>query len=349
MKRLVYLIALALTIASCRKVMTEKGLPELATKQAIDSLGGRDAWVELIARQKRDSLDKVDSIAALTGKKDNESLLNKTNMFVAYVEVNNRSLRNVTCFVAPDGTPLVDLAIIFAPNININGATGKPNITYNSQVTALINAGYIRYVKSKGIKVGMDILGNHDRSGWQAFGTLAEATEFARHVASEVRRLDIDALSFDDEYSEYEKTYTESFVMVVSEIKRLLPDKLIMCDIYGGASSSKWNGKIMGDVADVAIPITYPGSFNPGYLNFPAKNQLFSEKTGGIQYSDTQFKSFLDKGYKGVMHFDFKTFQFPTYEAYYRSRMLLLKNKEMIVIPGCVDSREMDGINDKIN
>ncbi|WP_131539641.1 glycoside hydrolase family 18 protein [Pedobacter nototheniae] len=347
MKKLFYLIVLALIITSCRKVITEKPFPELGLQKQTDAILSRNAWLEQIAKQKKDSIDQVNALSKITGIVDQNSLLTKKNMFAAWVEVNDASFKNVTCYVAPDGTPFVDLAMIFAPNINIDPATGKTHITYNDKVTALLNAGYVKYIHSKGIKVGMDLLGNHDAASFTGFMTHDEATDFARHVASEMRRLDMDAISFDDEYSANSNYSTASFVMVVSEIKRLLPEKLVICDLYAGAYQSTWNNLLMGDVADVGTPATYSSVFPDGTLNFPVNRLFFSEKWSS-QQSEANVQSLLDKGYKGIMNFDFGPARYADCENYCRSRMKILKKKDLIVIPGCVDNRELQGINNTL-
>ncbi len=330
----------------CRKAITEQQFPDL--KSTLETQ--QDAWsiekLEQIAARKRDSLRIVDSLYGSKGQVDPNALDKKKNILIAYVEVNNRAFKNVTCFVDEEGKPIIDLAWVFAPNINIDPNTKKVKVTYNKQVQGLISKGYIRYVQSKGIKVGMTLLGNHDNAGFRNFRDLGEAKEFAQHVAAEMRRLGLDAIDFDDEYSATPSwANNESFVMVVSEIKRLLPDKFVHCYIFGGASSSSYQGKRMGDVADAGASAFYPQTPSPGSAGFPVEKLIASTKpfsNGG--YPEATLRSLMQQGYKGIMMFDFKANPdnyFDILKPYAKG----VKEKNLVEIPGCVNRTENDDVN----
>lgn len=347
MKNIYLLMFLALMLASsCRKAITEQEFPEIKNKKETQF----DVWtaerVEQIAKQKSDSIRRADSLAGRQPGSDPNSLANKKNILIAYVEVNNRAFKNLTCFLNDEGKPIIDLAWVFAPNINIDPNTKKVRITYNKQVQAVINNGYIRYVQGKGIKVGMTLLGNHDAAGFRNFRTLAEATEFAQHVAAEVRRLGLDAIDFDDEYSESPSyANNESFVMVVSEIKRLLPDKFVHCYIYGGATSSLYSGKRMGDVADAGASAFYPQTPSPGSAGFPIERLIPSTKPfSGGGYPEATLRSLMAQGYKGIMIFDFNMFP-NDYLNILKGYAKGVKEQNVVEIPGCVDRRESDDVN----
>ncbi|TKC61372.1 hypothetical protein FBD94_12610 [Pedobacter hiemivivus] len=335
---------LMIMVSSCRKIKTEQAFPEI--KDQLETQ--QDVWtaerIEQIAKQKKDSIDraKIDK----PNEVDPNSLMNKKNILIAYVEVNNRAFKNVTCFLNDEGKPVIDLAWVFAPNININSGTKKAYITYNKQVQGLINKGYIRYVQSKGIKVGMTLLGNHDNAGFRNFKNLEEATDFAQHVAIEVRRLGLDAIDFDDEYSENPSwANNESFVMVVSEIKRLLPDKFVHCYIFGGASASSYKGKRMGDVADAGASAFYPQTPSPGSAGFPIERLFPSTKPfSGGGYPEATLRSLMVQGYKGIMMFDFNMFP-NNYLDILKGYVKGVKEQNVIEIPGCVDRRESDDVN----
>lgn len=343
----IYIVACALLIvvSACRKVKTEQGFPEIKNKPETQQDGWTAEKIEQIAKQKRDSIRIADSLAGSTGGGGND-LAKKKNLLIAYVEVNNRAFKNVTCFLNDEGKPVIDLAWVFAPNINIDPSTKKVKVTYNRQVQGLINKGYIRYVQSKGIKVGMTLLGNWDAAGFRNFRNIEEATEFAQHVAIEVRRLGLDAIDFDDEYSESPAyANNESFVMVVSEVKRLLPDKFVHCYIYGGASSSSYLGKRMGDVADAGSSAYYPETPSPGAAGFPIEKLIPSTKPfSGGGYDEATLRSKMQQGYKGIMMFDFNMFP-NDYLDRLKSYVKGVKEQNVVEIPGCVDRRENDDVN----
>jgi len=348
MKKNIFLFALpALLLVACSKVKVAKDLPDLTTAEYRDSVRAAIAWIEQVAKEKADSIRKVDSLRNATGGgPDPDDLRFKKNLLIGYVEVNNRAFKNVTCFLDEEDKPVIDLALMFAPNININPATGKAHITYNRQVTATINNGYLRYVQSKGIKVGMTILGNHDNAGFTNFRNLAEATEFAQHVAMEVRRLGIDAIDFDDEYSDIPSwANSESFTMVVAEVKRLLPDKFVMCYLYGGAFGSSWNGTRIGDHADVGSSAYYPQIPGVGSAGFPVNKLIASASYtyGGFGNAEQTMTSLKADGYRGVMIFDVRGVAgFPNFFAPYVKGM---KGKTLTVVPGCLNAAEDDDVN----
>ncbi len=348
MKKNIFLFPLlALLMVACSKVRVAKDLPELTTPEYRDSVRSAIVWIEQVAKEKADSIRKVDSLRNATGGgPDPDDLRFKKDLLIGYVEVNNRAFKNVTCFLDEEGKPVIDLALMFAPNININPATGKAHITYNDQVKGTINNGYLRYVQSKGIKVGMTILGNHDNAGFRNFRNLAEATEFAQHVAMEVRRLGLDAIDFDDEYSANPLwANNESFTMVVSEIKRLLPDKFVMCYIFGGASASSWNGTRIGDYADVGCSAFYPQIPGAGSAGFPVNKLIASASYtyGGFGNPEQDMKSLKTNGYRGVMIFDVRGLVgFTNFFAPYVKGM---KDKTLTVVPGCLNATENDDVN----
>ena len=122
---------------SCTKVQHSGQWPQLLGPGQVDSAYWTAAKVEQIARQKADSMNIVDSLARANGSVDTNSLVNKKNIMVAYVEVNNFTIENAGCYVDENGRNVFDLCYIFAPNINLDNTTGKPTLQYNSQVAAM--------------------------------------------------------------------------------------------------------------------------------------------------------------------------------------------------------------------
>ncbi len=351
MKKIYFLLLSSLVlVAACKKVKTEQKYPAIKNDKDTELQGWTVARIEQIAKQKADSIRIADSLAKVTGKVDQNSLLNKKNLLIAYVEVNNRAFKNVTCYLGEDNKPVIDLAWIFAPNINIDPATGKAKITYNRQVQALIDNNWHKYVQSKGVKIGMTILGNHDDAGFRNFRNLEEATAFAQHVAIEVRRLGLDAIDFDDEYSNSPSwANNQSFAMVVSEVKRLLPDKLVHCYIYGGAGSTIYNGKRMGDYADAGSSAYYPQIPNAGDAGFPigkliASAKPFTPSFSGFGNAETTCADLMKQGYRGVMLFDFNSFSTNTADVL-RPYVKGLKKQDVHEISGCPIRTESDDVN----
>lgn len=347
MKKIYFLLCCSVIfIAACKKVKTEQKYPDIRNDKDTEQQGWTVTRIEQIAKQKADSIRIVDSLAKVTGKTDPNSLLTKKNLLIAYVEVNNRAFKNVTCYLGEDNKPVIDLAWIFAPNINLDPATGKAKVTYNRQVQALIDNKWHKYVQTKGVKIGMTILGNHDDAGFMNFRNLDEATAFAQIVAIEVRRLGLDAIDFDDEYSNSPSwANNQSFAMVVSEVKRLLPDKFVHCYIFGGASSTVYNGKRMGDYADAGSSAFYPQTPSVGSAGFPIGKLIASTKPfSGGGYGETTMRDLMTQGYRGIMMFDFNSFSTTSVDVL-RPYVKALKNQDVHEITGCPIRTESDDVN----
>lgn len=289
---------------SCTKVQHSGQWPQTLGASQVDSAYWTAARLEQVAKQKQDSINTVDSLARANGSVDTNNLANKKNILVAYVEVNNFTIENTGCYVDENGKAVFDLVYIFAPNIDLNPSTGKAYITYNPQVTAEMNNGAIRATQAKGVKVGMSILGNHDDAGFRNFQSLSDATAFAQVVAAAVRTYGLDAVDFDDEYSNSPAWANDSsFVMVVSEVKRLLPDKTVTCYIIDGAVTANWKGKMIGDYADIGYTPYYPELPTAGMAGFPANKLCGSTSPSDGSFGDpnSAIASIKSGGFKGIM------------------------------------------------
>jgi hypothetical protein len=335
-----FLIIAGIVIAvlfSCKKVNTASGLPGLQDPLQVDSAYWTAAMLEQVAKEKADSMNKVDSMIRNGGGVDTNSLFYKKNILVAYVEVNNYTIANTGCYVGDDGKAVFDLAMIFAPNININPSTGKPYITYNTQTAAIMNNGTIRATQAKGVKVGMTLLGNHDDAGFRNFQSLSDVTNFAQLVAAAVRTYGLDAIDFDDEYSNSPAWANDSsFVMVVSEVKRLLPDKFVMCYLYGGATTANWKGKEIGDYADAGATPYYPELPTAGQQNFPASKLLGSSSPTDGGFSDVagSINTLKSGGFKGLMLYNISGIS--SEAAWLTPYVSALKGKTLSVLPNCM-------------
>jgi hypothetical protein len=84
-----------------------------------------------------------------------------------YVEVNSNDLANVADYtLAESGEAAIDMAMIFAANINYDGE--KAYLHFNERVTETLDDAetQIRPVQEKGTKVLLSVLGNHQGAGF---------------------------------------------------------------------------------------------------------------------------------------------------------------------------------------
>jgi hypothetical protein len=190
---------------------------------------------------------------------------------VAYVEVNSNSMVNVGKYtLASGGANVFDIAVIFAANINYNGANAY--LYFNPQVQSVLDnaASQIKPLQAQGIKVELSILGNHQGAGFANFPSRAAAAAFARQLSDAVSKYGLDGIDFDDEYADYGTNGTaqpnaSSFVHLVQALRNDMPNKLItMYDIGPSASSLVYNGTDVGPLFDYA--------WNPYYDSFNVPN-----------------------------------------------------------------------------
>jgi hypothetical protein len=151
-----------------------------------------------------------------------------------YVEVNSNDLANVADYtLAESGEAAIDMAMIFAANINYDGE--KAYLHFNERVTETLDNAetQIRPVQEKGTKVLLSVLGNHQGAGFANFTSFAEADAFAAQLADAVTTYGLDGIDFDDEWTNYGANGTpqpnpESFGWLATALRdRLGPDKII--------------------------------------------------------------------------------------------------------------------------
>lgn len=151
-----------------------------------------------------------------------------------YVEVNSNDLANVADYtLAESGDAAIDMAMIFAANINYDGE--KAYLHFNERVTETLADAetQIRPVQEKGTKVLLSVLGNHQGAGFANFTSFAEADAFAAQLADAVTTYGLDGIDFDDEWTNYGANGTpqpnpESFGWLATALRdRLGPDKII--------------------------------------------------------------------------------------------------------------------------
>ena len=187
-----------------------------------------------------------------------------------YVEVNSNDLANVADYTLADsGDAAIDMAMIFAANINYDGE--QAYLHFNERVTeTLENAEtQIRPVQDKGTKVLLSVLGNHQGAGFANFTSPAEADAFAAQLADAVTTYGLDGIDFDDEWTEYGANGTpqpnaESFGWLATALRdRLGPDKII--SLYAIGPSYTTTDFTLFDAASV---LDY--AWNPYYPTYDA-------------------------------------------------------------------------------
>jgi hypothetical protein len=342
MKHSIFIMITGLVLLSaCSKVKVSRQLPAVANGNITQLSASQIAWVNQIAKEKADSIRIVDSLSKVTGVVDQNSLFNKKNMLISVVEVNDHYFPNMNCYVDQNGKPVFDLAVAFAANLNIDPSTGNPYVSFNPEWQAMLQNGTLKEVQRAGIPIGIGLLGNHDAAGWSNFPNLAACTAFAQIVAFQVRKSGFSAVLADDEYSNGPSVpaASNSYVMVMSEIKRLLPDIFLIYYEIGGGSGT-YNGKQMGDIADANFPPFYPEAPLFGELNFP-NNKLFTAFQEGAGYDTTTMRGYLKQGTRGIFVYNVGGGDPDFYGPYVQ----LLKGTTLSVPSMCLNPNATDFIN----
>ncbi|MFJ5678388.1 endo-beta-N-acetylglucosaminidase H [Streptomyces sp. NPDC093097] len=185
---------------------------------------------------------------------------------VAYVEVNNNSMRNVGKYtLANGGGNVFDVAVIFAANINYDTGAKAARLYFNENVQRVLDnaATEIRPLQQKGIKVVLSVLGNHQGAGFANFPSQQAASAFAKQLSDTVATYGLDGIDFDDEYAEYGNNGTgqpndSSFVHLVTALRANMPGKIISLYNIGPAASRLSYGGV-----DVSSSFDY--AWNPYY------------------------------------------------------------------------------------
>lgn len=343
---IIIVLAVCTIIVSCSKERTARDFPPLASDVVTELTSAQIAWLEQIAKQKRDSMNKVDSLIALGAVVDTNSLFHKKNKMIAIVEVNDHFFPNVLYYLdSATRKPIFDLAFPFSANMNIDPATNKAYVSYNPQHQEMLQKGIFRQVMQGGVPVGLSLLGNHDAAGWGNFTSEADAIDFAQKVAFEVRQKGFSAVLSDDEYSGAPAgtPLPNSYVMAMYQIKQLLPDIFLCYYVYGGGSGT-YKGKQMGDVADALFGAFYPQYITPVY-NAPNSKMYpsTSETDGGFGDVAGTVQRAKNDGYGGFMFYNvWGTSNSPSFYAPY---LKALRGKTLYVPPGKLNGQQKDFIN----
>src|SRR5882757_996512 len=236
-----------------------------------------------------------------------------TPFTTAYVEVNSNSFKNPGCYTySSPAKQLFGFAVIFAANINYT--SGQPTLYFNPQVQSTLNSGNVAYLKSLGIKVLLDVLGNHQNAGWGCFTTYAAADAFAVQCANAVTTYGLDGIDIDDEYSTC-TTNASSLVLAVTALRtRLGISKYITKALFNDIQyfSATYMGKKAGDILDYGWEMTY-GATNYAsrlqpYVNAgmaKTKLSIGVDIGGSDQTTASQFVK--NNGYAGIMTYNIST------------------------------------------
>ncbi|SHI31976.1 endo-beta-N-acetylglucosaminidase H [Aquimarina spongiae] len=190
---------------------------------------------------------------------------------VMYIEVNNQKMQNAAAYTLPDGKPMIDIAVIFAANVNYNTQSGRTHVlSMNDNVKNVLRnrATTIRPLQNKGIKVLLSILGNHQAVGIANFPTRAEARRFAKQVAKVVKDNGLDGVDLDDEFAKYgtiagrPAINRNSFIWLLRELRAAMPSNKIITYYRIGESTGQMQsqGKKAGQFLDFAFQPFY-GSY----------------------------------------------------------------------------------------
>ena len=162
---------------------------------------------------------------------------------VAYVEVNDHSMLNVGKYtLANGGGHVIDVAVIFAANINYDGTNGVPVL----QPERAERARQRRHPGPAAAAEGhqgpaVDPRQPPGRRLRQLPVPGRGRSPFAKQLADTVNQYGLDGIDFDDEYAEYGNNGTGqpndcSFVYLVPALRAKLPNKLITLYDIGPAA-----------------------------------------------------------------------------------------------------------------
>jgi len=137
---------------------------------------------------------------------------------ICYFEVNDCNPLNAIEYILEDGQPFFDAVVLFAGNINWNAEKERVYMNANPNVQALLDNSeeLLQPLRKKGIKVLLDILGNHDQAGIAGLSDYG-CEQFGRELAQICLDYKLDGIGFDDEYSSYGYAETQWFTYPSSQ------------------------------------------------------------------------------------------------------------------------------------
>ena len=144
----------------------------------------------------KDEAEYVDFLVSRIGSKKIRN--------ICYFEVNDCNPLNAIEYILEDGQPFFDAVVLFAGNINWDASKQKVYMNANPNVQALLDNSeeLLQPLRKKGIKVLLDILGNHDQAGIAGLSDWG-CEQFGKELAQICLDYKLDGIGFDDEYSSY--------------------------------------------------------------------------------------------------------------------------------------------------
>lgn len=126
----------------------------------------------------------------------------KTPLIEVYYEINDTNPLNALSYEM-SGKKFIDLVQLFASNIQ-KDANGDPCIFFNDKLAPVMaaKATYIEPLQNAGIKVILNVLGDHKGIGISNL-TDDQIEKFAAILTYIVKEYGLDGIGFDDEYADY--------------------------------------------------------------------------------------------------------------------------------------------------
>ena len=126
----------------------------------------------------------------------------KTPLIEVYYEINDTNPLNALSYEM-NSKKFIDLVQLFASNIQ-KDANGDPCIFFNDKLAPVMaaKATYIEPLQNAGIKVILNVLGDHKGIGISNL-TDDQIEKFAAILTYIVKEYDLDGIGFDDEYADY--------------------------------------------------------------------------------------------------------------------------------------------------
>lgn len=244
---------------------------------------------------------------------------------ICYFEVNDCNPLNAIEYILEDGQPFFDAVVLFAGNINWDASKQKVYMSANPNVQALLDNSeeLLQPLRKKGIKVLLDILGNHDRAGVAGLSDYG-CEQFGKELAQICYDYKLDGIGFDDEYSSYSYSSTEWFAGPSSAraarllyetkkaMKELCPWETWIHLYYLGYIRSNLPSVTIDGVEHKPsefvdnVCADYGGSASPVNgmdLSGCAGNSI--QLNYGYSISESSAKSIMDNGYGWIMWFAF--------------------------------------------
>lgn len=194
---------------------------------------------------------------------------------VCYLETNTNDFDNVEKYVLEGGSLLFDLCILFAANIN--GTNDAPELSWNKtskqKLDTAFHNGTLKRLQDKGMKISFCILGNHTEASIHSL-TNKGVESFANQVNDVINKYKLDGIDFDDEWSASDTLSHSSFPLLVSNLRKRMPEKILSLYYIGGVTETLVYKDInVGKLLNYAWNSDY-GSFTPPIIPPMSHKQL---------------------------------------------------------------------------